>query len=181
MAGLGSELAQGAEDNSRARGGCGEEWRVDPVGAGRGAQSRTLAGGETGASVDDRRGPHGEFPRNRMPLLPREDLSGDPPPWSPRLFLDTTFDRFVANFGHAAFLDAERRSGGSGLTSDKFANLLARSEAGDAPVYPEAMLAMRPVGMTVLHGYAARVASSGAKVMFGHTSSLTFMGEKSAH
>ncbi len=41
-----------------------------------------------------------------------------------------TFDRFEADFGGAAFLDAERRSGGSGLTSDKFANLLARNEAG---------------------------------------------------
>ena len=105
------------------RGGAerGEAWRAGTRRAARWARARATAVAPTVISLA------------MMPSWPREDLSGDPPPRSPRLFLDTTFDRFEADFGHAAYLNAERRSGGSELTSDKFANLLARNEAGDAP------------------------------------------------
>jgi hypothetical protein len=149
-------------------GGAAKKGERNRGGAGRGEAIRAQAGDEDGVIEDGRRGPHGEFPRNRMmQQSPWEDLSGDPPPWSPRFFPATTFDRFVADFGHAAYLDAERRSDSGGLTCDKFAHLLARNEAGEAPGYPEALPALRPAGLTALHGFAARVVGNNAKVPLG--------------
>jgi hypothetical protein len=146
-------------------GGAAKKDERNRGGAGRGEANRAQADDWDGAIEDGRRGHHGEFPRNRMmQQSPWEDLSGDPPTWSPRFFPATTFDRFVADFGHAAYLDAERRSDSGGLTCDKFAHLLARNEMGEAPGYPEALPALRPAGVTVLHSYTARVASHGVKV-----------------
>jgi hypothetical protein len=65
----------------------------------------------------------------------------------------------VADFGHAAFIVAERTDGLSGLTSEDFANLMARNDKGDAPGYSDVLRAQHPAGVTVLHGFAARVAN----------------------
>jgi hypothetical protein len=143
-----------------AAAGAKTQGRAPTRGAVRGAAGQTAVGGN-GARADERRDPRGELARVRLLPAPRVDLSeSDAPGWCATFFPATPFDRFVANYGHAAFIVAEGSDGLSGLTSEDFANLMARNDKGVAPGYRDALKAERPAGVTVLHGFAARVAGN---------------------
>ncbi len=134
--------------------------RAPARGAARGAAGQTAVGGN-GARAGERRDPRGELAGVRLLPAPRVDLSeSEAPGWCLQFSPGTSFDRFVADFGHAAFIVAEGTGGLSGLTSEDFANLMARNDKGVAPGYRDALKAQRPAGVTVLHGFAARVAGN---------------------
>lgn len=105
--------------------------------AGRGEANRAQAGGEAGAIEDGRWPLRGVPSQSHDAAVAAGRSVWRPAGLEPALLPATTLDRFATDLGHAAYLDAERRSDGSGFASGMFASLLARNEAGEVPGYPD--------------------------------------------